>query len=658
MTGNTSTAVPTCQFQPDPINYCSVSSMPPPNFNNSHIPNNFYYSTSIEPQHQFVSSVHQNNSIDTHNIYYQNYHQFYDPQQIVSHNIVDTESFGFEIPKTSEEIHYELQQPLEMNRKTDLPDESWSHGDPGQSQTNQQPQIDPCAQVVQVLQCYHQGGEEPEFVRKAIESLVKKLKDKRTELDALISAVTSGGKEQTSCVTIQRSLDGRLQVAGRKGVPHVVYARIWRWPNVNKNELQKMDICSIPNEHQDLICINPFHYERVVSSGYGNIDLSTLNQRQNTGMDYQGGYSMENERSPGNLLPAYANSQLSQSQMYINKDQPMNAIHPSLNQTIPGYSGDPSNSYPGNSTFGLMLPNKLSTLFMYGPNQQPSCVITHQPDNRNIVVNQYLPSFVKEDYHHNGEWKSQQQYLPENAPLLERYAALRYIMQNDTTPIVHKNDFLLSDWCSISYYELDTQIGETFNIPLQQSEIIVDGGMDPGGTRLGRICLGALSNVHRTEASERARMGIGKGIKLKYQQDGSVILECLSEKGVFLRSNYMDFENNVIYGSTVHKFSSGASKKIFDLKWAYTEMYEQRRAAQRAYEEQQHAIAGSHATPNILDRSVVGVDDLRRVCCTIAISFVKGWGAGYTRASIKETPCWIELQLHRPLQLLNNLLQT
>ena len=50
-----------------------------------------------------------------------------------------------------------------------------------------------------------QGGEDAEFVRKAIESLVKKLKEKRVELDALITAITSAGKQPTTCVTIQVS---------------------------------------------------------------------------------------------------------------------------------------------------------------------------------------------------------------------------------------------------------------------------------------------------------------------------------------------------------------------------------------------------------------------------------------------------------------------
>ena len=50
-----------------------------------------------------------------------------------------------------------------------------------------------------------------------------------------------------------------------------------------------------------------------------------------------------------------------------------------------------------------------------------------------------------------------------------------------------------------------------------------------------------------------------------------------------------------------------------------------------------------------------GVDDLRRLCI-LRLSFVKGWGPDYRRKSIKETPCWIEIQLHRALQLLDNVL--
>ena len=83
----------------------------------------------------------------------------------------------------------------------------------------------------------------------------------------------------------------------------------------------------------------------------------------------------------------------------------------------------------------------------------------------------------------------------------------------------------------------------------------------------------------------------------------------------------------------------------------------------------------------------IGVDDLRRLCilrwlffpplslrvsiwaliteisceyfdCAVTqfsfrLSFVKGWGPDYNRKSIKETPCWIEVHLHRALQILD-----
>ena len=61
-------------------------------------------------------------------------------------------------------------------------------------------------------------------------------------------------------------------------------------------------------------------------------------------------------------------------------------------------------------------------------------------------------------------------------------------------------------WCSISYYERDIQVGETFKVPDTFKEVTVDGGMDMA-TIGDRFCLGPLSNVHRTEASEKARYG-------------------------------------------------------------------------------------------------------------------------------------------------------
>ena len=72
--------------------------------------------------------------------------------------------------------------------------------------------IDTCTSIVHSLMCHRQGGESEQFAKRAIESLVKKLKDKRDELESLVTAITTGGARPSKCVTIQRTLDGRLQV--------------------------------------------------------------------------------------------------------------------------------------------------------------------------------------------------------------------------------------------------------------------------------------------------------------------------------------------------------------------------------------------------------------------------------------------------------------
>lgn len=86
---------------------------------------------------------------------------------------------------------------------------------------------DACLSIVHSLMCHRQGGESESFSKRAIESLVKKLKEKRDELDSLITAVTTSGAHPTKCVTIPRTLDGRLQV----NAPPEAHLGQQRFPN-------------------------------------------------------------------------------------------------------------------------------------------------------------------------------------------------------------------------------------------------------------------------------------------------------------------------------------------------------------------------------------------------------------------------------------------
>lgn len=65
--------------------------------------------------------------------------------------------------------------------------------------------------AVKKLLGWKQGDEEEKWAEKAVDSLVKKLKKRRGAIEELEKALSSPG-QPSKCVTIPRSLDGRLQV--------------------------------------------------------------------------------------------------------------------------------------------------------------------------------------------------------------------------------------------------------------------------------------------------------------------------------------------------------------------------------------------------------------------------------------------------------------
>ncbi|XP_057325792.1 mothers against decapentaplegic homolog 4 isoform X2 [Microplitis mediator] len=669
---------------------------------------------------------------------------------------------------------------------------------------------DACLSIVHSLMCHRQGGESEGFSKRAIESLVKKLKEKRDELDSLITAITTNGAHPSKCVTIQRTLDGRLQVAGRKGFPHVIYARIWRWPDLHKNELKHVKYCQFAFDLKcDSVCVNPYHYERVVSPG---IDLSGLtlqsgvgvgpggrlvkdeysvgggnvtgvsgvpgvpgvpgvvpgqagsvtgpagpsasgpsNVGGSTGMDVDGEMSQTIQHHPQSSQSANSNSQSSQFITGLPPNPTGENIYPRGGTVVGNVTGSAGTAGVNNQQQQQQQQQQLN----HGtnklddnncpPTRQTWIPTTHHINPRNLhhpVVHQMGHSVAQQQSLNAGtatgapilsptQAQSSDQFYNTNTPPQDLNSApptvdaltasLGGTQSSPVSPahLHHQNGFavatganpyntggpqwtgantltytqsmqppdhrhlhptsywhgnevggnmsgLLSTqpapeyWCSVGYFELDTQVGETFKVSSGCPTVTVDGYVDPSGGN--RFCLGALSNVHRTEQSERARLHIGKGVVLDLRGEGDVWLRCQSEHSVFVQSYYLDREAGRAPGDAVHKIYPQAYIKVFDLRQCHKQMRGQAATAQAAAAAQAAAVAGhlTHGQPitkNLSAAAGIGVDDLRRLCI-LRLSFVKGWGPDYPRQSIKETPCWIEVHLHRALQLLDEVLHT
>ncbi|XP_077285060.1 smad on X protein [Arctopsyche grandis] len=398
------------------------------------------------------------------------------------------------------------------------------------------------------------GDAEDKWSEKAVRSLVKKLR-RSGALDELERAVATQDPN-TKCVTVPRVKPEALG-AHRKGLPHVIYCRLWRWPHLqSQHELRPLDNCEFAYQlKKEEVCINPYHYSRQEPQALPPILVP------------RGSITGE---APPPYPPTHTNH------------HGLTSLYPSL---------------------GGMQPHSAMYLEATLAQQVPTNTTVHLSGAQ---VESPPPGYMSED----GDPMDHNDNMTRGSP------------GSEAAPVLYHEPAF---WCSISYYELNTRVGETFHA--SQPSITVDGFTDPSNSE--RFCLGLLSNVNRNEVVEQTRRHIGKGVRL-YYIGGEVFAECLSDSSIFVQSPNC----NQRYGwhpATVCKIPPSCNLKIFN--------------------NQEFAALLSQS----VSEGFEAVYQLTRMC-TIRMSFVKGWGAEYRRQTVTSTPCWIELHLNGPLQWLDRVL--
>ncbi|BFZ09566.1 hypothetical protein BsWGS_12605 [Bradybaena similaris] len=355
--------------------------------------------------------------------------------------------------------------------------------------------------AVKRLLGWKQGDEDEKWAEKAVDSLVKKLKKMKGALEDLEKALAFKSPH-TKCVTIPRSLDGRLQVSHRKALPHVIYCRVWRWPDLQSHhELKPLETCQYPfSAREKDVCINPYHYRRV-----------------------------ETPVLPPVLVPRYSDIQghgaLPTFQQIPEPNMPKNVTYPFPQQPSP-HTPCPS----PDSTFGIATYQCEAQKWHsppHGLEQPPDS--THSP----LSVGDPNPS-VNLEY---------------GTPGLRLHAGA------DVRPVNYQEPMY---WCNIVYYELNNRVGEQFQA--SSCSVVVDGFTDP--SRIDRFCLGTLTNINRNSTIENTRRHIGKGVHLCYLR-GEIFAECMSGSSIFIQSRNFNYSNN-FHPTTVCKILPNHSLKIFN----------------------------------------------------------------------------------------------
>ncbi|KFQ14947.1 Mothers against decapentaplegic 5, partial [Leptosomus discolor] len=371
--------------------------------------------------------------------------------------------------------------------------------------------------AVKRLLGWKQGDEEEKWAEKAVDALVKKLKKKKGAMEELEKALSSPG-QPSKCVTIPRSLDGRLQVSHRKGLPHVIYCRVWRWPDLQSHhELKPLDICEFPfGSKQKEVCINPYHYKRV-----------------------------ESPVLPPVLVPRHSEFNPQHSLLVQFRNLSHNEPHMPHNATFPDSFQQPNSTPFSISPNSPYPPSPASSTYPSSPaSSGPSSPFQLPADTPPPA---YMPPDDQMGQDNSQSMDTSNTMIPQIMPNLST---------RDVQPVAYEEP---KHWCSIVYYELNNRVGEAFHA--SSTSVLVDGFTDPSNNK-NRFCLGLLSNVNRNSTIENTRRHIGKGVHL-YYVGGEVYAECLSDSSIFVQSRNCNYHHG-FHPTTVCKIPSGCSLKIFN----------------------------------------------------------------------------------------------
>ncbi|XP_013794083.1 mothers against decapentaplegic homolog 5-like isoform X1 [Limulus polyphemus] len=358
--------------------------------------------------------------------------------------------------------------------------------------------------AVKKLLGWKQGDEEEKWAEKAVDSLVKKLKKKKGAIEELEKALSCPG-QLSKCVTIPRSLDGRLQVSHRKGLPHVIYCRVWRWPDLQSHhELKPLEICEFPfSAKQKDVCINPYHYKRIESPVLPPVLVPR-----------------HSEFPPGH--PVVSNFQ----------HVPEPSMPHNVSFSPQGFPSPPTSLNNISGPRGMGVPSPGSNISSSAPNS-PFGLPAETPP----------PAYSPHDDSQQGSESSHQAMDTSN-------------IRPDVSPVTYSEP---QYWCSVAYYELNSRVGEVFHT--HHHSVIIDGFTDPSNNN-NRFCLGLLSNVNRNSTIENTRRHIGKGVHM-YYVGGEIYAECLSDSAIFVQSRNCNHSHG-FHPTTVCKIPPGCSLKIFN----------------------------------------------------------------------------------------------